>query len=115
MKADFFTTAVRTGGKGATGVSLLVIPSNLPGISLRRMKTQGWVSSNTAFIEFDSVRVPADNLVGAEGHGFPLIMHNFNHERWAIAVQSNRYSRMLLSEALEYSLARQTFGARLID
>lgn len=62
--ADCFTAAVRTGGPGAKGVSLLVIDKNLPGVKVRKMKMQGVWSSGTAFITFDEVKVPVENLIG---------------------------------------------------
>ena len=79
-KADFFTVAVRTGGPGFNGVSLLLIESNRKGVSTRRMKTQGWWSSTTAYITFDEVRVPVGNLIGEQNKGFKYIMQNFNLE-----------------------------------
>mmetsp|Transcript_6310 Transcript_6310/g.21143 ORF Transcript_6310/g.21143 Transcript_6310/m.21143 type:complete len:417 (+) Transcript_6310:1114-2364(+) len=115
IKADYYTVAVRTGGPGIGGISLLLIERNTPGISVRRMKTQGWWVSNTAYIEFNDVRVPAKNLIGAENKGFQLIMENFNHERWGLAVTSIRYARLCLEAALSHASTRKTFGKRLIE
>mmetsp|Transcript_39336 Transcript_39336/g.47666 ORF Transcript_39336/g.47666 Transcript_39336/m.47666 type:complete len:402 (-) Transcript_39336:205-1410(-) len=115
MKADYYTVAVRTGGPGIKGISLLLIPRNSEGVFTRRMKTQGWLSSNTAFISFDKVKVPVKNLIGQENQGFKLVMHNFNHERWAMAVMSNRYSRVCIAEAIKYARTKNTFGKRIID
>lgn len=53
----------------------------MPGLSVRRQKTQGWWISNTAYLTFDNVKVPVRNLIGEENKGFKSIMHNFNHER----------------------------------
>jgi alkylation response protein AidB-like acyl-CoA dehydrogenase len=69
MKADFFTVAVRTGGPGMGGISLLLLEKGMPGITCRKLKTQGWSSSNTAYITFDDVKVPAANLIGEENAG----------------------------------------------
>src|SRR5690606_8006902 len=64
-RADFVTTAVRTGGEGHGGISLLVIESDRPGFSVsRRLDKMGWRASDTAELFFDGVRVPADNLIG---------------------------------------------------
>lgn len=65
--ADYFTTAVRTGGKAHGGVSLLFIEKNTPGVKVRKMKMQGVWCSGTSFITFDEVKVPVENLIGKEG------------------------------------------------
>lgn len=114
-RASYFTTAVRTGGPGMGGVSVLVIPAELVGVKATRMKTQGWLMSSTALVAFDNVRVPAKYLVGKEGQGFKYIMSNFNHERFALAAMSNRYARVCLEEAIKYGRTRKTFGKRLMD
>jgi len=115
MKADFFTVAVRTGGPGMGGVSLLLLERDMPGITTRKMPTQGWSSSNTAYVTFDNVRVPVENLIGAENQGFLAIMLNFNHERFAGIAMSVRGARMCVEEAIKYARVRQTFNKRLID
>jgi acyl-CoA dehydrogenase len=75
IRADFVTTAVRTGGPGYQGISLLVIDKGLPGFTVSApLDKMGWRASDTAELSFDEVRVPARNLVGAEGEGFVLIM-----------------------------------------
>ncbi len=79
--SDYATTAVRTGGEGMGGISLLVIPLKSPGVTIRRIQTQGWWTSYTGHVLFEEVRVPAENLIGKENNGFIYIMLNFNHER----------------------------------
>ena len=81
MRADYLTVAVRTGGEGAGGVSLLLIEGDTPGLSRTKLKKMGWWASDTATLHFDECRVPVENLIGEEGHGFKVIMHNFNSER----------------------------------
>lgn len=116
MKADFFTVLCRTGAEGGhRGASMLVLEKGMPGITTRRMKTQGWWASNTTYIEFDNVRVPVANLVGMEGEGFKYTMVNFNHERFVLTVQMLRFSRICLEEAITFARRRKTFGKRLID
>lgn len=78
--ADYFVTAVRTGGKGMGGISLLVIP-RLEGVRTTKMQCQGVWASGTSYVEFDNVKVPARYLLGKENKGFQLIMSNFNPER----------------------------------
>ena len=115
MRADYLTTAVRTGGPGAAGVSLLLIDMNSPGVTRTKLQKMGWWASDTASIFFQDVRVPAENLIGAEGRGFPAIMLNFNNERLALAAGATAYARVALEEALAYAQQRHTFGKRLAD
>ena len=115
MRADYLTTAVRTGGPGAAGVSLLLIDMNSPGMTRTKLQKMGWWASDTASIFFQDVRVPAENLIGAEGRGFPAIMLNFNNERLALAAGATAYARVALEEALAYAQQRHTFGKRLAD
>ncbi len=70
MRADYITTAVRTGGPGPGGVSLLVIEGDTPGLARTSLKKMGWWASDTATLHFDNCRVPAGNLLGEEGMGF---------------------------------------------
>lgn len=67
---DYFTTAVRTGGEGAGGVSLLLIERSSGGVSTRKMDCQGVWSSGTTYITFEDVKVPVENLIGKENQGF---------------------------------------------
>jgi alkylation response protein AidB-like acyl-CoA dehydrogenase len=113
-KADFFTTALRTGDQGMGGVSLLLIPRNLPGVSVRRMETQFDSAHSTAMVTFEDVIVPEEYLIGQEGMGFVYIVQNFNHERWIIAVGANRQSRECYREAFEWAMKREAFGKPLI-
>ncbi len=115
VKATYFTTAVRTGGPGMGGISLLLLEKGMPGLTVRRQKTQGWWISNTAYLSFDNVKVPAKNLIGEVNKGWTAIMHNFNHERFVLAAMSNRYARVCLEESIKYARIRKTFGKRLID
>lgn len=81
VRADFFVVAVRTGGAGRAGLSLLVIETGMPGFRQERVPTMGWWSSDTGRLTFDGVRVPRENLVGVEHDGFMAMMLNFNEER----------------------------------
>ncbi|EER03618.1 acyl-CoA dehydrogenase, putative [Perkinsus marinus ATCC 50983] len=110
--ADYFTTAV---GSGDSGLSLLMIDRTLPGVATTRLSTQGWKSSGTARITFEDVKVPIEMLIGRRGHGFKAIMHNFNHERLMLALQSCRHARICMEDAIRYAKTRRTFGKRLID
>ncbi|OXV11363.1 hypothetical protein Egran_00869 [Elaphomyces granulatus] len=113
--ADYFTTAVRTGGPGMNGVSVLLIEREHGGVSTRRMDCQGVWSSGTTYITFEDVKVPVENLLGKENQGFKVIMMNFNHERIGIIIQCTRFSRVCYEESVKYAYKRRTFGKRLID
>ncbi len=115
MRADYFTTAVRTGGEGLAGISLILIEADRPGVSRTRLKKQGWWASDTAAVYFDTVRVPAENLIGGENNGFLGIMHNFNGERLGMAAGACGSARVCLEEAVKWAQERTTFGKRLAD
>jgi acyl-CoA dehydrogenase len=110
MRADYLTVAVRTGGEGASGVSLLLIEGETPGLSRTKLKKMGWWASDTATLHFDDCRVPVTNLIGEEGQGFKVIMHNFNSERMGMAASCTAYARVCVEEAIAYAKERKTFG-----
>ncbi len=113
-RADQITCAVRTGGEGPHGISLLVIESATPGFSApTQLKKMGWWPSDTAEIFFDNCKVPVANLLGEENKGFYGIMQNFQFERLQIAVMANTTAEMAYEEALKYSKERKAFGKTL--
>jgi len=114
MRADFITAAVRTGGDGMSGVSLLVVEAGMPGFTRSPLKKMGWWSSDTATLYFDNVRVPVANRIGAENAGFMAIMLNFNNERIMLAAQAWAFAQVCYDEALAYARERSTFGKPLI-
>ena len=112
--ADYVTCAVRTGGEGAQGVSLIVVEADSPGYSVsEKLKKTGWWASDTAEIYFDDCRVPVDNLLGEENKGFSGIMANFESERLALAIMANMTARLALEDALKYAKERRAFGKSL--
>ncbi|KAI1017798.1 hypothetical protein LB504_003822 [Fusarium proliferatum] len=114
--SHYATTAVRTGGSGASGLSLLVVPLlDYPGVTMRRMKTSGGTTSGTTFIDLEDVKVPVENLIGPEGQGMKMITRNFNHERLAISIGVVSSARAALSAAFAYVLKREAFGKPLMD
>jgi len=115
MRADYYTVAVRTGGPGAAGVSLLLIERDRPGFTRAPLQKMGWWCSDTASLHFDRVRVPAANLIGEENAGFRAIMRNFNSERLGMAAGAVGYAQACLEDALDWARERQTFGKRLIE
>lgn len=114
LRADWTTVAVRTGGTGAAGVSLLAIERDTPGFTRTELKKMGWWASDTAELHFNNCRVPAANLIGAEGQAFPLIMRNFNGERLTLAASACGAAQACLEDAVAWARERKTFGQPLI-
>ncbi|SDH82465.1 acyl-CoA dehydrogenase family protein [Pseudomonas panipatensis] len=111
VRADYYTVAVRTGGDGFGGVSLLLVEKGTPGFSVgRQLKKMGWWASDTAELFFDDCRVPLENLIGMENMGFACIMANFQSERLALATMANMTAQLALEEALKWSAEREAFG-----
>ncbi|RLK61688.1 acyl-CoA dehydrogenase family protein [Actinokineospora cianjurensis] len=116
VRADFVTTAVRTGGPGAHGISLLVIEKGTPGFTVdRQLEKMGWHCSDTASLSFVDCRVPAENLVGAENTGFVQIAVNFVAERLTLAVQAYATAQRAHDLTVQWCRDRQTFGRPLIS
>jgi acyl-CoA dehydrogenase len=121
VRADFVTTAVRTGGSpgssgGAAGVSLLVIEKGAPGFTVdRSLRKMGWHCSDTAELSFADVRVPAANLVGEENTGFAQIAQQFVVERLALAVHAYGIAARSLDLTAAYCRERDTFGKPLVS
>jgi acyl-CoA dehydrogenase len=114
VRADYYTVAVRTGGPGMGGVSLLLIERDTPGFARTKLRKMGWWASDTAQLFFDDCKVPADNLIGEENAGFIGIMLNFNQERLGMAASACGFAKVCLEEAIAYARERQTFGKPLI-
>jgi len=115
-RADFVTTAVRTGDPGAHGVSLLVVERGTPGFTVsRKLEKMGWHCSDTAELSFDDARVPVQNLVGAENTGFIQIATHFVTERLSLAVQGYATAQRALDLTVQWCRLRETFGRPLIS
>jgi acyl-CoA dehydrogenase len=111
VRADYYTVAVRTGGEGFAGVSLLLIEKGTPGFTVGRpLKKMGWWASDTAELFFDDCRVPVENLIGAENMGFAGIMANFQSERLSLAIMANMTSQLAFEEAMKWAKEREAFG-----
>jgi acyl-CoA dehydrogenase len=120
VRADFVVTAVRTGGPGAVGVSLLVVEKDGPGCSpglqvSRKLDKMGWRSSDTAELSYTDARVPAANLVGAENTGFAQIAQAFVAERIGLAAQAYSSAQRCLDLTVQWCRDRETFGRPLIS
>ncbi|MFC5176411.1 acyl-CoA dehydrogenase family protein [Nocardioides taihuensis] len=115
VRADFVTTAVRTGGPGHAGLSLLVVEKGTPGFTVDRSLTKmGWHCSDTAELGFADARVPVANLIGAEDSGFYQIAEQFVVERIALAVHAYGIAARSLELTAAYCRERETFGRPLI-
>ncbi|GAT12171.1 acyl-CoA dehydrogenase family protein [Mycolicibacterium novocastrense] len=116
VRADYVVTAVRTGGPGAAGVSLIVVDKGTPGFEVtRKLDKMGWRSSDTAELSYTDVRVPAANLVGAENSGFLQIAGAFVSERVGLAAQAYASAQRCLDLTVEWCRNRETFGRPLIS
>ncbi len=114
VRADQVTVAVRTGGSGHGGVSLIVVERGTPGFGVgRKLKKMGWWASDTAELVFEGCRVPAENLLGVEDAGFLIIMQNFAIERVLLAVQCVSIATLAYRESVAYARERHAFGKAL--
>ncbi|MGN6473014.1 MAG: acyl-CoA dehydrogenase family protein [Mycobacteriales bacterium] len=115
-RADFVTTVVRTGDDPHHGISLLVVDTDSPGFSVvRRLSKMGWLCSDTGELAYVDVRVPATNLVGAEGSGFIQVAQNFASERLGLAVHGYGVAQRALDLTVAHTKQRVAFGKPLIN
>lgn len=115
VRADFITTAVRTGEAGHKGISMIVVDADTPGFSVTSdLRKMGWHCSDTAELSYVDVRVPAANLIGEEGHGFYYIAEQFVVERIFLALMGYGHAARALVLAAQYAKDRETFGKPLV-
>jgi alkylation response protein AidB-like acyl-CoA dehydrogenase len=113
---EIYVTMVRTGEEGPKGISCLVIEKDMPGVSFgAQEKKLGWHSQPTAQVNFDAVRVPVANRVGAEGEGFRIAMMGLDGGRLNIGACSLGGAQRCLDEAVKYTKERQQFGRPIAD
>ncbi len=115
LRADFILSAVRTGGAGAGGISLLLIDAASPGIERRAVPGLRWYNGNNGTIEFHDVRVPIDRLIGEENRGFAGLARQFNIERLSGVAATLAMSRTAVAEAIAWAQQRVAFGKRLVE
>ena len=114
--ADYVLLAVRTGGEGTGGISMIVFPTDTPGFAVgRRLKKMGVHCSATAELAFEDCVVPAANLIGEENAGFKYIMHHFQGERIVLCGFALGAMEALMEEAVSYGKSREIFGRSLVD
>jgi alkylation response protein AidB-like acyl-CoA dehydrogenase len=110
MFADYFVTACRT----KKGFSVLLIPRD-DNVDTTQIKTSYSTTAATAYVQFENVKVPVENLLGEEDKGFVVVMSNFNHERYMMAAGVIRFSRLIVEECLKWCNQRIVFKKPLIE
>jgi citronellyl-CoA dehydrogenase len=114
-RADFITLAVRTGGPGFGGISLVLFPTDTKGFRVaRKLKKMGNHASDTAELSFEDCRIPQRYLLGEENQGFKYVMMNFQGERLIAAVAAVAAAKQALDDAIAYGRDRQAFGRPII-
>jgi acyl-CoA dehydrogenase len=109
--SDYMIVAAKTHPElGNKGISMFIVDSNTKGISVSKLDKLGWRASDTAEIAYDNVIIPASNLMGDEGKGFPYIMQHFALERLIMGVNAHARAEYALEYALQYMSERSTFG-----
>lgn len=115
VHANLYFVAAKT-GTARHDVSMFIVEKGTPGFTVgRALHKTGWLSSDTAELIFDNVRIPAENLLGEEGKGFYSVMKNFQTERIALAAMAVGHCTRALQMTLDYVRQRQAFGATLWD
>ena len=108
---DYMIVAAKTNPElGNKGISIFVVDKETLGVSATKLDKLGWRASDTAEIAFNNVVIPATNLMGEEGKGFPYIMQHFALERLVMAVNAHARAEYALEYAQQYMSERQTFG-----
>jgi acyl-CoA dehydrogenase len=115
VHADVYFVAAKT-GPGKRDMSIFIVDKGTPGFSVgRALKKTGWLSSDTAELVFDNVRIPVGNLLGQEHKGFYSVMKNFQTERIALGAMAVGHCQQALKLTLDHVRQRQAFGGTLWD
>jgi hypothetical protein len=109
--ADYYVVAAKTNAAlGNKGISIFLMDTNLKGVSATKLDKLGWRASDTAEIAFDNVVIPASNLMGEEGKGFPYIMQHFALERLIMAINAHARAEYAMEYTIQYMSQREAFG-----
>jgi acyl-CoA dehydrogenase len=109
--SDYLIVAAKTDLEaGHNGMSIFVLDRDTPGITASKLDKLGWRASDTAEIAFDNVTIPADQLMGEEGKGFPYIMQHFALERLIMGINAHARAEFALEYAVQYMSERTAFG-----
>ena len=115
-RSDIYVVMLRTGGKGAGGISALVVEAGTPGLSFGKQENKlGWNSQPTAAVIFENCKVPVANRLGPEGHGFKVAMAGLDGGRINIGACSLGGARACLETASRYVVERKQFGQPIAD
>ncbi|MDJ0646201.1 MAG: acyl-CoA dehydrogenase family protein [Flavobacteriaceae bacterium] len=111
VHGDYMIVAAKTQPElGNKGISIFIVDSDQPGVSATKLDKLGWRASDTGEIAFDNVKVPAENLMGEEGKGFPYIMQHFALERLVMGINAHARAEYAIDYVLQYMSERTTFG-----
>lgn len=112
--SDYLVVAAKTNPEDKhKGMSIFIIDRDTPGISSTKLDKLGWRASDTAEIAFDNVVIPAENLMGEEGKGFPYIMQHFALERLVMGINAHARAEYAVDYVIQYMSERQAFGKTL--
>ncbi len=112
--SDYLVVAAKTNlQEKHKGMSIFIVDRNTPGVSATKLDKLGWRASDTAEIAFDNVVIPAQNLMGEQGKGFPYIMQHFALERLIMAINAHARAEYAVDYVLEYMSEREAFGKTL--
>ncbi len=115
VHADLYFIAAKT-ADARHGMSMFIVEKGTRGFSVgRALKKSGWLSSDTAELVLDNVRLPADALLGEENKGFYSVMQNFQTERIALGAMAIGHCTQALKMTLDFVRQRQAFGSTLFD
>lgn len=114
LYADYFVTAVRTGGAGAKGISMILVPRS-EAVQTTVIKSKYSSAAGTAFVTYENAIVPKKSIFIKENAGFQVIMSNFNHERWMICAVCIQRARTCTEEVFKWAMQRKVFGNKLVE
>ena len=115
VHADLYFVAAKT-GSARHAMSMFIVEKGTPGFTVgRQLDKSGWLSSDTAELVFDNVRIPAGNLLGEENRGFYSVMKNFQTERIALGAMAIGHCVQAIRVTLDHVRDRQAFGGPLFD
>ncbi|AZQ43646.1 acyl-CoA dehydrogenase family protein [Nonlabens ponticola] len=112
--SDYLVIAAKTDPEAkGRGISIFVMDRETPGISATKLNKLGWRASDTGEIGFNNVRIPAENLMGEQGKGFPYIMQHFALERLIMGINSHARAEYAIEYTIGYMKERSAFGQSL--
>ena len=112
--SDYLIVAAKTDVEAKhNGMSIFLVDRDAKGVSATKLDKLGWKASDTGEIAFDNVEIPASNLMGEEGKGFPYIMQHFALERLIMGINAHARAEFAVDYAIDYMKERTAFGKSL--